>query len=211
MFTNFNSLVEKRWTREGDIFMWTKRDEGAWSGPYKDWIKSHNEIYFKYIKKYDVCVQAGGNHGMYPAFLSQKFETVYTFEPDALNFHCLVNNCQTPRIIKINAALGDTHKMIDITNTETNRCNTGMFKVIPEQTGIIPQLKLDDFDLPACDFICLDVEDYELNVLKGSINIIKKFSPVISAENGQMVRDFLDGLGYKEVDRSVADHIFVRD
>lgn len=188
-------------------WLWPKADNGGWDGPKKDWEAWHSHKYFEYVKNYNVCIQAGGNCGMYPRLLGRMFQVVYTFEPDPLNFHCLVNNCQLNNVIKINAALGDSHKMV-VVNRKT-MSNVGMHKVSEDRTGAIPQFMIDDLALPTCDFICLDVEDYELSVLKGAVRTIHKFHPVISAENGKAVEEFLGELGYKRVDMSVADSIFI--
>ena len=45
-------------------------------------------------------------------------------------------------------------------------------------------LKLDEFlDLDRCDFLKIDVESMELEVLKGGMSFLKKFNPIIWIEN----------------------------
>lgn len=186
---------------------WVSRDTGAWQGPVEDWKTSHKEKYTKFLRNRNTAVCAGGNLGLYPKLLSQIFSTVYTFEPDALNFHCLVNNCQSDNIIKINAALGETHKMISLDRPCND--NLGMHRVNEIKPGIIPVLRLDDFVFEGLDFLQLDVEGFEIQVLRGGIENIKKHKPVISCENGSdQILTFLKPMGYDVVEISVSDTIY---
>lgn len=192
-----------------DHLMWLECDNGAWEGPKDDWTSSHKDKYTKYCKKTDIAVTAGGNMGMYPLLLSKIFTTIYTFEPEPMNFHCLVNNCQSENIIKIQAALGDTHKMIQMNIVDITNC--GMHRVSKDETGVIPMLMLDDFEFPTLDFIQLDSEGYEYNILNGAVKTITKHKPVISAENGHtdQIIELMNSLGYVKVDQSSADHIYI--
>lgn len=187
-------------------WVWPAADNGAWDGPVKDW-ESHREKIKEYCKNFRVSVMAGGNCGLYPRLHSLLFSHVYTFEPDALNFYCLSQNCPYPNIYKFQAALGDQHKMIDLDRPSTS--NMGMHKV-SQTPGYIPMFTLDDFQFHALDLLHLDVEGYEPNVLAGGITTINAHKPVIFAENGvHYVKDFLEALGYKYVTNSVSDSIFI--
>jgi FkbM family methyltransferase len=186
---------------------WIASDNGAWDGPKMDWETSHKTKYYEYVKKFDVCIQAGGNQGMYPRLLSEKFASVYTFEPDPLNFHCLVNNCQKDNIYKFNAALGSTLGEVflsrgSMTNTGTHTVNNNNgFKII--------QMTIDSLNLSACDLIALDIEGYEEQALKGAIKTIEKYKPVIAAERGVgSMQKVLEDLGYVYRGNSVSDQIF---
>lgn len=125
-----------------------------------------------------IAVQAGGNCGIWPRYLAEKFQVVYTFEPDSDNFHCLTRNAPQRNIIKIQAALGDIHSpssmRLDPDNVGAHRMDISL--------GIIPILALDAFRLKACDFIQLDIEGFEPFALKGAEKTIKAFRPVIMIE-----------------------------
>lgn len=184
---------------------WIKEEVGAWGGPKKDWEDSHKDRYLKHLRKRDVVICAGGNQGMYPRLFSDIFKTVYTFEPDPLNFHCLVNNCQKDNIIKMNCALGAKPQMVHV--VRESMTNTGMHTIREE--GIVPQLTIDSFAFTDIDFIQLDVEGLEIEVLRGAIESIKKFKPIISAERAHgPVEEFLRELDYINVESSCADTVF---
>jgi len=223
MIKNFEPELYERSGRliEGlDGWLWIKgdggpgTDGGAWTGPRNDWINSHSQKFFTHVKKFDLVVQAGGNLGLYPRLLANRFKMVYTFEPDPLNFHCLVNNCQLPNIIKINAALGEEAGFCHI--LLNHRSNVGMHRVHANDEGDFegfPIMSIDSFNFPTCDMICLDTEGYEYHILKGAVKTIEKFKPVITAENkdGANVLDIIGPFGYKAVDQSVSDTIFVAE
>ena len=92
-------------------WVWARDDVHGWIGPKMDWEVHHSQNIARYcstrLGPRSVAVQAGGCMGMYPRLLSDMFNAVYTFEPDPLNFHCLVANCQRDNIVKMNAALGE--------------------------------------------------------------------------------------------------------
>jgi FkbM family methyltransferase len=191
-----------------DKWLWLKSDNGAWDGPKRDWETSHKENILKYVKNFDVVVQAGGCQGMYPKLLSKMFKTVYTFEPSSDSFYALVHNCPEHNIVKFNAALGNKHTMVSLDIRDTG--NVGTHRIKDNEKSHIPQLMVDDLDLPACDLIYLDIEGYEENALKGAVNTINKFSPVIFAENGNKAETFMGTLGYHVVGNSVSDTIFIK-
>lgn len=197
-------------------WMWPKTDTGAWDGPSAEWVRSHKDGYLKHCKKFDVVVQAGGNCGLYPMLFSQYFSRVYTFEPDPLNFHCLVNNCQKPNIFKFNAALGETNKLLHIYNG--NESNVGCHTVGDDpdkyatKQSYIPTLTIDQLALDACDLIQLDCEGYEPNVILGAMDTIGRFKPVISLETTNGETDMLlSQFGYTHKLSVGSDKIFAVD
>ena len=146
---------------------------------------------------------------MYPRLFSQLFSWVYTFEPDALNFYCLSQNCDTDNVIKFNAALGKFYQMVSLNRPSMD--NMGMHS-IKDEPGTIPILLLNDFFPKECNLLQLDVEGYEPLVLDGGMEFIIRYEPVIALETvTQPMRDILNSIGYREVDKSVSDTIFVKD
>jgi FkbM family methyltransferase len=194
-----------------DKWVWIKQDTGAWDGPAFDWNGGHREKVMKYLRKHDTVVTAGGNQGMYTRFYSYRFKTVYSFEPDPLNFHCLVVNNQADNVIKIQAALGSENKLVRI--NRNGYTNTGTWGVDQNTTegAIIPQLTIDTLGLTDLDLLQLDVEGYEINAIKGAKKTIEKFRPVVILENGggDDICAFMGNLGYERKDQTGADSIWV--
>jgi FkbM family methyltransferase len=125
----------------------------------------------------DVVVQAGGNCGFYPKQYAKLFKTVYTFEPEWLNFHCLNLNVTEPNVIKNQSCLGDKHQLVNLAIKEKNRGKNYI-----NGAGILPTYCIDDLNLEVCNLIHLDIEGYEYFALRGAENTIKKCRPVIVVE-----------------------------
>lgn len=183
----------------------TSGDGGLWAGPLKEWYL-HKELIQKYCRDTNVVVQAGGACGMYPRLLANFFQVVYTFEPHVGNFSFLCKNADLPNIFKFNAALGDTHEMIAM---HTHDSNQGMHRVDRVVNATVPTLRIDDFKYPTLDLIMLDVESYEINVLRGAVISIEKFKPLIIVENAtKEIIDFLEQFNYNQVDQNASDSYF---
>ena len=169
------------------------------------------EAYYPFVRNFNVAVQAGGNVGIWPAKMAEKFENVYTFEPDPDNFACLAHNAMLPNVHKFQAALGDNHQGVKLW---TNPNNVGAHYV--DGTGPIRTLTIDDLNLPMLDFVMLDVEGYELNALKGGNLTIQMFRPTIVIEekghgkryNSEDTVEYLKALGYRHVHSVHRDMVF---
>ncbi|MDC3266427.1 FkbM family methyltransferase [bacterium] len=207
MAKEFDKQIKFRETEIDGVgnWMWPALDEGAWKGPSAEWENTHKDGYLEFCRGRDVVVQAGGNCGLYPRLFAKYFKRVYTFEPDALNFHCLVNNCQEENIIKLNAAIGCENKLVGINNG--SRGNSGAFTV--NEVGHIPTITIDQLGLDKCDLIQLDIEGYELYAIKGALKTIEKFKPVISMETVIHETDqILRNNGYVKAKEIVSDKIY---
>ena len=185
-------------------WLWPAKDDGLWDGPKENWPQ-FKQIIQRHCKKFETVVQAGGACGMYPMLLSNMFEVVYTFEPTVRSFHCLTHNTPKENIVKMNAALSHAHEMVRINISDES--NVGTNSVTPDRLGIIPTLMVDDLDLPSCDFIMLDTEGFEYNVLLGAQQTIEKFKPLISLELGQTepIVMFMKQQGYSIIATAHAD------
>ena len=179
-------------------WLWPKSDDGLWDGPKENWTQ-FKPLIQKHCSAFKVAVQAGGACGMYPRLLSEMFETVYTFEPSALSFHCLVHNCARERIVKFNTALGESHQMANV--NYGNPANVGTNTVTSSADGFVPVLMVDDLELKHCDLIMLDVEGYEINALIGARDTILRHRPLITCENGSShdINMFMDDVQYEMI------------
>lgn len=197
-----------------DPLMWPKGDiEGKYHGVRE--VHNIPAIVF-WCKKTNIIIQAGGNVGLWPQAYSEIFKQVYTFEPDPLNYECLLKNCTAPNVNKFNMALGDKGDWIDI-HHEISNC--GASYVSGE--GKIQISRLDDLNFGGCDLLQLDIEGYELMALKGAENTIKTYSPTICVEfNSAAARYgvsfddiavYLRTFGYKLVERIGNDYIFIKE
>lgn len=167
---------------------WPKADAKFNNAQYE--IRTPAEI-SKFCAATDVCVQAGGRCGTYPILYSEFFETVYTFEPEPLNFYCLQKNVTQDNIIIQQSCLGDEFKNVNVAipkNRKNKAINIGTYQVTGN--GDIPMITIDSLNLEQCNLIHLDIEGYEGFAIKGAIGTIKKFKPVICLEVNGLGRAF---------------------
>lgn len=132
----------------------------------------------KKVGRREVVVQGGGNCGVFPHYLAGLFERVYTFEPDPENFHYLARNVTAANVIKIQGALGNEPKLVQMTGTPVN---CGAYQV--REGGTIPTFRIDDLGLESCDFLCLDIEGSEYECLLGARLTLTRFHPAILYED----------------------------
>lgn len=163
------------------------------------------------------CIQAGGNIGIWPKKLSEVFEKVYTFEPDEDNWQAMQKNLiGIPNIISKKCALGSSHGTVS------------MDRIIPKNVGAhrikegndVEKITIDSLNINDVDLIQFDIEGSEHDAILGSVETIKRNSPLIVLElKGLGVQygytdketiDFLDGMGYKHIQTIKRDFVFKR-
>jgi FkbM family methyltransferase len=192
-----------------DEFLWITEDQGAFGnetdGPLFDWIQGRDD-FLLHVKNKNVVITAGGNCGMYVRFYKNYFRDVYTFEPDDLCFYCLDRNCVGEGYHKYHGGLGETTDKLTLVKTFAPS-NHGMHQ-ISKTPGNVQMYRIDDLNLNACDLIHLDVEGFEADALRGGLETIKKFKPVIILERANG-KDVIEPLGYKMIKELRMDSIFV--
>lgn len=167
-----------------------------------------------------VAVQAGGNLGIFPKRLAETFEAVYTFEPAEDLFAHLVYNAPEPNIVKVQAVLGDAPRLVGLSRVRRDgRPNPHGGITHVSGDGIVPTLRLDDFHLPVCDLIQLDVEGWELYAIRGAQDTIRRCRPVLVVEINKnqgfvgiepdWLRAVITDLGYRCVERLSSDEVYV--
>lgn len=141
---------------------------------------------------------------------------VIGFEPDKLNYERCLNNINQNSFKNIklyNIGLGSEELSTPMeVRTEFNR--GGNRVAVNGQGGIIQVKRLDDFfpllGIPKVDVMKIDVEGYELHVLRGAEQTLRKFKPALFIElNDDNIRDqggsakelieFLIQLGYTKI------------
>jgi FkbM family methyltransferase len=163
-----------------------------------------------------VAVQAGGNVGVWPLHLAKYFNMVHTFEPDSVNYACLMRNVAAKtNISAMRAALGARESEATVLRQAGN---SGATRII-EGSGV-HVITLDSLGLSDVDLLQLDIEGYELFALKGAEQTILKYSPLIVLElkghgekygyDDDQVIDWLRVRGYQQVGIAHRDIIFKR-
>jgi FkbM family methyltransferase len=159
-----------------------------------EWLTKGDKV-LSYVKNKNTVVQAGGNLGVFPYYLSKHFGTVLTFEPVPETYICLQRNTKDIlNIIAVNNALGAKNSKADIDLVIPGNCGATNLKYT--ETGDIHVIALDGLALSALDLVWLDVEGFEVEALKGMSKHINNYKPVIVLENKGLIPGFggdLDG------------------
>lgn len=140
-----------------------------------------------YIKNFRTYVDIGASIGNTAAPFIDSFEKIFCFEPNPNSFKELT---KFSKLICYNCALGNTNeKKLLVMNDLTNNPEHGSLSDIrtkewnKTETYEVQIKRLDDFKFEHVDFIKIDTEQYELEVVQGSLKTIKKHKPVIFFEN----------------------------
>lgn len=165
-----HNLVE---IRQG--WHWPISDIRCWE--YMQRFHDLPERISQFVTQKQVVVQAGGNCGFYTKQYATMFDTVYTFEPDWLNFYCLVNNVTFDNVVKYQSCLGDKRARVGLQTFEHNRGRNYV-----HGNGIHPITMIDDLELDTCNLIHLDIEGYEYFALNGALKTISNCKPIIVLE-----------------------------
>jgi FkbM family methyltransferase len=163
-------------------------------------IVEKNQYHAELIKSGDIVVDAGANLGIFSVYVASKHPdaTIYAFEPTPTTFSALKYNTKSFLNVHVfNFALGDREGIVPL--VETPVWSGGNFLVgsnpVPEKNDIIRKIyrkiknkiysvsvkvkTLDNFCF-ACNFLKIDTEGYEANILKGASETIKKYKPIIA-------------------------------
>lgn len=172
-----------------------------------------------HVARRGVALQAGGNLGVYPAHLAERFEWVVTVEPSPALFPDLVANAPQRNIVRLQAALGWRRGGVSVSQTRRDGKpdnHAGITHV--KGAGMIPTIRVDDLALDRLDFLQLDLEGWELFALQGATATIARCRPVILVEinksigfvglEGDDVRRLLWSFGYRFEWREHSDELY---
>lgn len=177
---------------------------------------------FKQLSEDFYMLDIGANTGYYGILASYLFpkSNVYSFEPikkhcDIINESVKINNIKNLHINQI--ALGDKEEVnVDIYNAGSG---TSLIKGFTKSDEGITKVNIQTLDslsdnnqINKIDFIKIDVEGFELQVLKGGEKTINKNKPVLFVEichtkdgdgklfinnNFKQTIEFIESMGYK--------------
>ena len=122
------------------------------------------------------AIDVGCRDGEYTRYIHKDFEHVYCFDYRRRKlFH---KNVDLSKITHFKCALGEEHKIIKVSGAGSITAGK-----VPLEEWYDEQLyTIDEFNFENIDYIKIDVDGYELNVLQGAIKTIEKYKPVLVLE-----------------------------
>lgn len=144
----------------------------------------------------DIFLDIGANIGLMSLFASKCVGSnghVYSFEPEPYNYNLLKKNLslnEAQNVATFQVGLGSTSDSITIfKNQDHNRGTSSFIKHTPEatETAIVEVKQLDDFladnNIDSIKMMKIDVEGWELEVLKGALSTLSNpTAPIICIE-----------------------------
>ena len=165
---------------------------------------------FSFVEHKGLALDIGANVGLWCRDMAKEFQRVIAFEPVADFRQCLQQNVNMEKVDLRALALGSSEGMIDMIITEEN---TGHSHVDPNSIGqgSIPMVTLDGLQLRKFDYVKIDCEGYEYEILLGAENSMKEYRPItvieqkfhqdVGHENGSEAYDLLRSWGAVELAR----------
>ncbi len=183
-----------------------KRINNGGPAQYQDDVR---EVAYKYVTDFDIAVDVGANVGLWAKPLTEKFKRVIAFEPLEQVYSCLESNVQDLNVDIHKHALGNVNDNVEMIYDSENTGGSFVNKV---GTGDIIIKRMDDLNLPKFGLLKIDCERHELEVLKGAMDTILKYKPIIvceqQADTDECAGLFLKSFGAREITNVRKDYIF---
>lgn len=151
---------------------------------------------YKYLTSFRRAIDIGARYGGWSREMQIRFQHVYAFEPRSKWLKVYPLNIKMNNVSLFPFGLGDKEEQVTMVG---NRIRPGK--------EVVDIKRLDDIKTLKVDFIKIDTDGYELNVLKGGIKTILKNKPIICMEvilgepfHGELAEAYLIDLGAKKID-----------
>ena len=184
---------------------------------------THDERYIvtkllRIIQPRDICWDIGANIGFYTCFLAAQVEetgAVVAFEPAARTYGYLHENVSLNgfrNVTVVNKGIGDKAEQRHLHYSEAGLAEGTASLKYTDRRAASERVRLDTIDnlareLPIPDFIKIDVEGYQLEVLRGGEHCLRTHAPLLMAELKDVgetnraifgeIEDYVAELGYQ--------------
>lgn len=191
------SSLRKTEARHG-IFLYPAND--AYIGKslelYGEWSEGEVSL-VRHFAGIGACViEVGSNLGSHTVAIGRMVGPegrVYAFEPQRLVFQLLCTNLINNDITNVkafNAAVGNGCGDVFVPEIELDKVyNFGGVRIGSTSGHRVPIMRIDDLELERVDFIKIDAEDCEPQVLLGAFETIRKHAPPMLIEYNPHMRE----------------------
>ena len=168
----------------------------------------------KVVRKWRNAIDIGSNIGQWTRPLAKRFDKVICFEPNPNFRECFKMNIHEPNVQLYPYGLS-SHEHTATQGTNATYLNEKVGDTDP-QGGDIQCRTLDSFKFKDVDYVKIDVDGFEIPVLKGAAWTLQKNKPVVNIEMKERKRPqivsecrfILQRWGYRFVSRTRSDEIW---
>ncbi len=158
---------------------------------YGEYGEQEVALYRQLIKPGQVVIDAGANIGSFTVYFGQAVGAggeVHAFEPQRVIYHMLCANLALNRLHNVVShwgAVGAAPGRITVPEVDYGKSdNFGGLSLSRDGAGEeVPVLTIDGLGLERCDFIKIDVQGMEGEVLTGAAETIARLQPLLYVEN----------------------------
>lgn len=161
---------------------------------YGEWSEDEVLMYDAFLKPTDVAIEVGANIGALTIPLSRRCKQVLAFEPQPQSYELLRLNLENNGITNVDifpVAVGAKDEVVNIPTLKEIDIAHGVIgdyggAEVGSGSCLVDQRCLDnmnEFDEIKIDFMKMDCEGMELDVLKGAERLIARDWPLLYVEN----------------------------
>lgn len=204
---------------EVHLIDWVAENGGLVLNGRKSYQGAKQLLALRHCRSFHTAIDVGAHIGLWSFNLAQRFEMVHAFEPVAEHRECFAKNVRAEEVVLHDCALGLEEGHVRMVVTDGS---SGDSKVlVGDWPGDVVEMHtLDSFGIRNVDFIKVDCEGYEENVLRGAEQTILEWKPTIIVEQKREMAsrfglqplgavEYLKGLGYKQVAEHGGDFVMV--
>ena len=181
-----------------------------------DTQKQQRDNGLRYVSQWRNAVDIGAHVGEWTRSLSRKFDHVICFEPNPNFRECFNRNIKENNVTLHPYGLS-SHSHNAIQGVNATHLNDVLGDTEPRE-GDIECRSLDSFDLCDVDYIKIDVDGFEIPLLEGAQETLKRNNPVINIEMKERKRPkiveesrrILRNLGYAQQSRVRSDEVWLK-
>lgn len=179
----------------------------------------------KNVRRYDIALDIGSNIGFWSKPLCDLFQKVVAFEPDEQNNQCFRKNLRNYDNWQLEEfALSNKNGYADLYSDGENCGDMSLDYTHLKYKQKVETKKLDDylghFATNTVDFIKVDTQNHEYNILLGGLEFLKNHEAVLcielprrsnaEIENSKKIKELLETVGYYLKSFQKKESIFVK-